>query len=298
MVLNTNLTLSGFNIVKYVVVFLMFDVVVRISLNAIAAFLRSLSLRHGRSVALQPLSPYRFQFHFDPISSFSVPTLLLFALTFGVYITELLLEFSSHSNVYTVTSPDVVNVVKSLQSACSMSDISSRRDTDNLAILAEGCVDVDIEKGNYKFYHFVWETLPDVRPRCIHTENNVLTTGALLYNDNNLHSASSDFIRNLQGTSPGMNDDQNHPIILIRVHSDSILFPKTYDESGEKYISAGISVSLPNTSITCIGNAHGRVGEGQFKVEIYFCFDGSFPKDNSRLLLSREPVWFYRMFLK
>lgn len=285
--LNTNLSIAVFNVVKYFIVFIVFDIVVRRSLDKIIHFFRRLSLSHGRSV---PLRNSRIDRYNLPLRSLmSSHSLFLFLLTFTAYVVEFTLEFSSNSIVNYVSVPGVVNVINATHKTCPLIDITYRSTGTRMAQLADDCIDVDDKENMYTFYRYVWEKteFDESFPRCIRTDDNILVKDRLLYSRQNLHPDAIDLVEDIRAGSVGANGDIFQAVISIQVSSKDVIFNRAYDRFGRKYVTGIFATKLANKPITCFGNVYGRVGEGQMKVQVSSCLEGSmpFPADSRFIFL-------------
>lgn len=282
MSINTNLDLPSFNVIKYIIVFVIFDVAIRRSLASIFVFFRRLSLRNGCSVSLHSgqVDRYNLQAHFFSLKSLA--SLFLFFLTLSVYAVEFFLEFSSESTTRKVAVPKYLTVFNATGRACDISDVTYNRASVLMIRLATECIDIDYEERLYRFYNYTWtRTSAGAKDIiCVRMDDNLLVKGSLVYGKENIDpSDGQQLVRAIRGASSGANGDQNQAFVTINVKNEDVFANYRQPESGFQYVAGLFSVLLIENStmtIKCYGNVFGRLGEGQMKAEVQLCLSSDF----------------------
>lgn len=282
MAIDTQLDLSSFNVIKYIFVFVIFDVVIRLSLRGIAVFFRRNSLYHGHSVPLQnePFDRYNIREYSQEYRSLT--SLFLFLVTLSAYAVEFLLEFSTDSIERTVAIPGNVRVMNASLEVCSFGDAITSNSYYDMIQIADECIDIDPRGRMYVFYKYVWHmktstdssTSSSKELLCVRSEDNILSNNSLIYSTADIQFREEKEIDDLKAASFGANGDPDQDFIVIQVRSNDIFVSREYMQSG-KLITAGyITVQLPSrsgNSIKCYGYVFGRHGANQMLAEISFC---------------------------
>lgn len=277
MLLNTNLSVTVFNVVKYILVFFVFDVIAHRTLESITCFFRKISLRHGHPIPLHAPRFAKFRMPLLSVLRCSTAGMFIVMLSLCTYSVELLMEFSSGSIVENVAVPDRVNLTKADRAICSVKDINYRTTADYMTQLADKCIDVNEGDGTYTLYKAVWNTtaVAEVVPICIRTTSNVLAKGSLIYARHVSKKNMSELIHELRANSLGADGNIKQSVIALGITREDIIFNQSYTHQDFTHVTGVFSALVPNTTFTCFGNVYGRAGGGLFMVQMRFCLHGS-----------------------
>lgn len=273
--LETGLSLPLFNVIKYFILFFAFDILVRISLDYLKAFIRAKCLNEGRSVPLSssPIDRYGLSSH--AIKKFTLLSLFIAVPTILTYGLEILLEFSSDSVVKEINVPGELFLVPADQGICELNDISTVDIGERMIDFAHQCITLDEDTGTYKIYKANWEvTDSNVFPSCVKTNENILINGSSPY-DESTWITDEVLLEDADVSKLDSGPKSVNAVLLIQVNSSHVFFQRTF--FNDQHITGGYRAQIPDSEIACFGNIFGRVGEGLIKLENRICIRGSWP---------------------
>ena len=281
--LETGLPLPLFNIIKYFIVFTVFDIIVRISLDQLKTFVRSWRLNEGHSVLISSIPIDRHGLFSRKTKKFSFLSFVIAFFVMSTYVLEILLEFSSDSVVKQINVPGKLFLAPAEQEICEVKDISTADIAEHMIDFAHECIILDEDTDTYKIYEANWEVTDNtIFPSCVKTNENLLLNGSLPYNE--LTWISDDAAReddNLSSLDSGPKSDKS--VLIIQVSSSDVFFRKPF--LNDRHVTGLYRTQIPNSQIACYGNIFGRIGEGLIKVENRICVRGSWPFNNDTDLI-------------
>ncbi|KAI0562877.1 hypothetical protein FGB62_50g211 [Gracilaria domingensis] len=288
MVVVTNIDVSVFNIVKYLILNIVIDVIVRRGLDGLEHFRRRLSLYRGRSVSVSGLRIDRYNLLGTFKSGQVLFASFLFAVTVVAYTVEVGLEYAVDSRAIRYPSRGNITRVQYETGVCSV----ERLDTDNnfrlTALIAEQCV--TFVDGIYRFYKPVWtsETDNDFGLLCEAVERNQLYEGRGVYGPrfgSEGASKVSALAEALASNSHKSFGDSEHALVIINVTSSDVFLWNSFVTPEAQFITSMFVKSMPGTSVKCFGFTMGRRDRNTFLLHMLGCVD-SFADEGSLIITS------------
>lgn len=278
MSIDTTLSVPVFNVLKYIVMNIVLEAIVRTSLDAVNIFFRALDIHHGRPVALNPSRIDRYNLssmkHYRYLSRWLFTTFLACC----AYSIEILLEFSSTARESDFPVSDVLDLYHPTHRACTPLQLE-RNNTMNLVHeMASSCVRLTAKK--YTFYNVSWrrQQRSGPAPVCIHTSNNVLHEGARIYNTYHSSNTSredeiwTNVFRALRENSWQSNGNNSRFTTVLPLTSADFVSSLNYTLDGHKFTRAVVLSQVENKSLQCAGTLFGRHGAGIMSLRVYGCF--------------------------
>lgn len=281
MVILSNISLPVFSVLKYIIVFSFIDVLVRVCINNLNTFCRKYSISNGRSVPIGGTAFDRFSVSSHSFPKLSFLSMIVVLISLFTYAIELILEFSTDSFVVNISKPEVLEVQVENHGTCTLGEVTDVLAAEYMSQVGNNCVVYSEEDQMYTLYAPLWVREGGrIALRCIQTDDNELAREAALYANENLARVQSDFVDEMRKHSYGANGDKNRYLITITARSTDVLAAAKRTQRDGNFVTGPLVVKIPNTAISCIGNVHGRIGDGQMKAELHFCLKGGWPSND------------------
>ncbi|KAI0563340.1 hypothetical protein FGB62_42g311 [Gracilaria domingensis] len=279
MALNTNLTVPIFNVLKYLLLTLAIDVLVRGGLNSFEHFHRRRLLYYGQSVQFKPVRIDRYNLLHRVRIRYLPSSLILLFITLAAYAVEIGLEFATDSSTIRVPIAGEVTRVNFTRNVCSVDTILFEQNANRLAHLAEKCVVHD--QGTYKLYRPIWTKSPEdsYEPLCEQTPGNLLDEGQEIYKsfggqDEEGKRELAELKKSMESDSYRPNVDENLYLLTFNITLRDVLekYPHSFDS--DHFTTAVFIHRLEDSETKCFGSVYGRRGEGMMRVMMMGCTNG------------------------
>lgn len=278
MSVDTGLSVQVFNVLKYFVISVFLEAVIRTSLDNVDIFFRALDLYHGRPVSLNRSRIDRY--NLSSIIRFGRLPKLLFTLFLAccAYSVELLLEFSSTAEGSEFPISGQLDMYQPTHQACTPLQLDQNNTMDQVIFMASSCVVLTDQK--YIFYNVTWQrhdSSPPI-PICVHTRDNILHEGKRIYesltyvNGSREEKSVSSFERTLRAHSWHSYGNSSRFTVLLSLTNADVQATSSYSQENGEYARAVLLSQVGSTSIQCAGTLFGRHGDGFVSARVYGCF--------------------------
>lgn len=282
MLIDTGLSVSFFNVLKYFVISVFLEAIVRTALNNVDVFFRALDLYHGRPVSFHPSRIDRYSL--SSISRLRSQRRLFstFSLALCAYIVEILLEFSSDAKESAYPISRRLELYQPTHGACTTLQLAHNNTIDLITDLAFSCV--FLTQQAYTFYNVKWQRLENSPPipLCVHTRDNILHKGDRIYKSINYRNGSYEessvlsLKEALIAHSWQSNGNSSKYTVILPVTSADVMSTSLYSVNGRNYTRANLLSQVNSTNIKCVGTVFGRHQDGHMTLRLYGCF-GNIP---------------------
>lgn len=280
MAVDSGLSVPVFNVLKYFVISVFLEAIVRTSLDNVKVFFRAFELYHGRPVSLSRSRIDRYSLSsIVRLRSLRGFILILF-LACVAYSVELLLEFSSDASANQYAVSGRLYLFQPTHRACTPMQLDDNNTIDLVMDLASSCVVLTDDK--YTFYNVSWQrqesSFPS--PLCVHTSNNILHEDSRIYKFTSYANGSleerslTSFLNRLQKYSWQPNVTRTGYVTILGFTNADVKSTSSYTLDGRNYTRAVMLSQIANTSIQCSGMIFGRHGDGFMSLRVYGCFEG------------------------
>eukprot|EP00178_Gracilaria_changii_P005578 TRINITY_DN1930_c0_g1_i1.p1 TRINITY_DN1930_c0_g1~~TRINITY_DN1930_c0_g1_i1.p1 ORF type:complete len:487 (-),score=62.28 TRINITY_DN1930_c0_g1_i1:1783-3243(-) len=295
MAIRTNVSVSVFNIIRYLTLGIVLDFIVRRSLDSFEHFRRRLSLHRGHPVSVTGNRLDRYNtlriLTSRPLLSGSV----LLVITALAYTVELALEYAVDSEAIRYAIPGKVTRAEQNIGVCTLEEMISRGNPLDLALIADKCV--LFEDNTYRFYRPVWaapesatDSLNDdgLRVLCEAVERNLIFEGNRIYGPSATSKESEEvleLINTLSENSYRANGDKWLPFIILNISSNDVTVQTTITTPSEQFTVMTTSTNVGQSSVRCGAVAGGRKGQNTMTMQVTVCLNG-YEEDSSLVLTS------------
>ncbi|KAI0557053.1 hypothetical protein FGB62_349g03 [Gracilaria domingensis] len=191
MAIDTNIDVRIFNVLRYFILTILIDVIVRKSLDSFEHFRRRLSLHRGHSVAVSGIRLDRYNLLKTLTTGQTAFALVLFVITMIAYGVEVALEYAVDSQVTRSPIQGNITRVEYRTGMCTVDQMGNESNHHlDMEAIAQRCV--VFENEIYRFYRPVWVRDSDgkVTLLCENVEQNKVYEGEGIYKT--LYSSSRD----------------------------------------------------------------------------------------------------------
>lgn len=278
MLIDTGLSVPAFNVLKYFVISVFLEAIVRTSLNNFEVFFRALVIHRGQAVELRHSRKDRYWLLSTYRSHKNCPTVLVTTiLAITAYAVEILLEFSSSAQEVQQALPGRLDLFQVSHPVCSPAQLQHEQTLQLVDDMASSCV--YLHDKTYFFYNVSWqrEDSSGPMPVCIHTRDNVLQTGNIIYSSLDYLNGSieekslTDFRQTLHAKSWKSQGTGDQEVVMIRLSSRDLRSSTQYTNAGSVFTKAILLTKVSNTDIQCVGTAFGRQWAKIMSLRIYGC---------------------------
>ncbi|KAI0559483.1 hypothetical protein FGB62_148g04 [Gracilaria domingensis] len=285
MAIQTNIVVSAFNIIRYLLFNIVIDAIVRKSLDSFENFRRRLSLHRGQPVSLagHRIDKYNllriFRSRHLPSAS------LLFFITALAYGVEVALEYAVDSSAARHAIRGNITRVEYATGVCSEDAIITSNNALLMAFIAEQCV--RFEDGTYRLFQPIW-----VRDKngtesilCEAVEDNKLYEGQGLYGLERTSKESPetlDLMRTLTEHSYRTIGDVWHSGFVVHVSSADVWDTRTFTSPLSQITKFYFTTEVSST-MKCFGFGAYAVGDDTAGLEVLGCAN-EFDEDGSLLI--------------
>eukprot|EP00178_Gracilaria_changii_P013569 TRINITY_DN382_c0_g1_i1.p1 TRINITY_DN382_c0_g1~~TRINITY_DN382_c0_g1_i1.p1 ORF type:complete len:518 (-),score=66.21 TRINITY_DN382_c0_g1_i1:2859-4412(-) len=286
MAILTNIDVSVFNIIRYLIINIFVDIVVRNGLDSLAHFHRRFNLFRGRSVSVSGLRIDRYNLLRIVKSARVLSASLLFAVTIIAYCVEVGLEYAVDSRAIRYPARGNITRVQYETGVCSLEHMVCDN-LQHIASMAEQCV--QFEDGVYRFHSPVWVRDEDgsFALLCEPVPQNVLYEGNAIYGDHFESEGASQsraLIDSLTRSSLKSFGDEFQPLATVDVSSSDVFQRNTFVTPTSVFSTHSFITRISDTRVQCIGFTLGRAPEEMVLLQFLGCVDGF--DDNSSLLIT------------
>lgn len=277
MSVDTGLSVPIFNVLKYFVISVFLEAIVRTSLDNVEVFFRALDLYHGRPVSLNPSRVDRY--NLSAIIRFCSLPRLFFTLFLAccAYAVEILLEFSSTAQVTRFSTPGLLDLYQPTHRACTPLQLNHHGTMELMADLARSCVRLTEDK--YIFYNVSWQRQNRAAPLplCVPTRDNILQEDDRIFksiryaNGSREDKSITSFRISLIKHTWQSNYNRTRYAVLRFTEADVQSASSSIVE-GRKFTRAVVVSRVEGTNIQCVGTVFGRHGDGVMSLRVYGCF--------------------------
>ncbi|PXF41902.1 hypothetical protein BWQ96_08354 [Gracilariopsis chorda] len=279
MELHTSLPVPVFNVLKYLLIALATDGVVRNGLDSFEHFRRRLSFYRGYSVQFETTRIDRYNV-LHRISFRDFLSLFLLFITLAAYGVEISLEFATDSRAVRFRIAGNVRRLNFTRGVCSLDTILYQENANRFARLAEECV--VLENGMYRLYRPIWIISPEKTPQplCEPTSENLLYESKEVYHalegkGEQAKREIKELLRTMSLHSYKSNGDAKRAVISMRITSKDVVGKFVHEDADAlPIISAAFIKRLSKTGVKCFGTVRGRHGEGMMRLAMLACTNG------------------------
>eukprot|EP00178_Gracilaria_changii_P022092 TRINITY_DN6546_c0_g2_i1.p1 TRINITY_DN6546_c0_g2~~TRINITY_DN6546_c0_g2_i1.p1 ORF type:complete len:511 (-),score=49.40 TRINITY_DN6546_c0_g2_i1:19-1485(-) len=286
MVIFTNIDVSKFNVIRYLVLNVVIEVIVRRGLDGLEHFHRRLSLYWGRSVSVSHLRVDRYNLLGTVRTGQMLSASVLFALTLVAYSVELGLEYAVDSRAIRYPVKGNVTRVQYDTGVCSLRRLGTNNNLRNTATIAEQCV--SFIDGTYRFYRPTWVKGEhrNFDVICEPVQQNLLYEADGVYNEAFASDGAAEMralINALTASSHKSFGDSRHPLVVINVTSADVFQRNTFFTPEAQFFTSLFVKRMAGASMQCLGFTLGRRDEDTMLVQMQGCAD-SFSDKGSMVL--------------
>ncbi|KAI0565727.1 hypothetical protein FGB62_15g16 [Gracilaria domingensis] len=294
MTIRTNIGVSSFNILRYLVLNVVIDIIVRKSLDSIEHFRRRFSLHRGHSVSVAGYRIDRYNILRVLSSGHVLPASVLLLITAVAYTVELALEYAVDSKAIRYADSGTINRVEYRRGVCTIDELLTTGDALDVALIAEQCV--LLEDGTYRFYRPIWvqgtdedDRLTDngLRVLCEPVDENVVYDGEGIYPDSVTSKQSTEsleLVKTLQENAVSSLGDLWLPLIVVNVSSDDVVRELSFSTPSSLFSAYLFDTNVSGTAVQCTGFIASVEQQDTAIVQLVGCVDGH--DENSTLVLT------------
>lgn len=278
MAVDTGLSVPLFNVLKYFVISIFLEAIVRTSLDNVDVFLRAFDLYHGRPVLLNRTRVDRYSVSSIILLRSLSRQLITIILACCAYSVELLLEFSSTAQENNIPISGRLDLYQPTHHACTAQQLDSDNTMDLVIEMASSCVAISEQR--YTIYNVTWQRQESFAPipLCVHTRNNILHEGDRLYNLSSYVNGSREeeslasSLRSLKKQSWEPSVNRTGYVTLLSFTNHDVKSSSSFVSEGKNYIRVVLLSQILDTDIQCVGTVFGRYGDGIMSTRVYGCF--------------------------
>ncbi|KAI0557054.1 hypothetical protein FGB62_349g02 [Gracilaria domingensis] len=277
MTIDTNIDVRIFNVLKYLILTILIDVIVRKSLDSFEHFRRRLSLHRGHSVAVSGIRLDRYNLLKTLTTGQTAFALVLFVITMIAYGVEIALEYAVDSQV--TRSPIQGNITRAQYRTgmCTMDQLVDlcvhHRDVESMA---HSCV--VLEEELYRFYRPVWVRASDgaLNFICEKVEQNLVYEGEGIYPMNSLSDQVDLFelYQKLHENSNGTVEFYNFNLWAVNVSSKDVFNSNQIATVAGEHSFLYFLANLSGTPWRCSGIASKLPNKRAVFVQVLGCVGG------------------------
>ncbi|KAI0556759.1 hypothetical protein FGB62_285g04 [Gracilaria domingensis] len=294
MAIRTNISVSVFNIIRYLILTIVLDVIVRKNLDSFEHFRRRLSLYRGHSVSVagHRIDRYNALRKLKPGRLLSGSVLLL--VTGLAYTAELALEYAVDSMATRYAIPGTVTRVEQKPGICFRDEHLTSGNALDIAFIAEQCV--ILEGSTYRLYRPLWVQSTSENDRvnddgfrvlCEAVEDNLLFEGDGIYSPFTTSKTSPEaleLIQKLSENSYKTVGDIWLALIVVNVSSRDTFRTFSFSTPSEQFSASFFFVNISGSSVQCMGFTAGLQSQDTLMVQVVGCLNGF--DENSSLVLT------------
>eukprot|EP00178_Gracilaria_changii_P017338 TRINITY_DN49526_c0_g1_i1.p1 TRINITY_DN49526_c0_g1~~TRINITY_DN49526_c0_g1_i1.p1 ORF type:complete len:476 (+),score=67.42 TRINITY_DN49526_c0_g1_i1:625-2052(+) len=286
MSIQTHINVSIFNVIRYLVLNIVVDVVVRQSLDSFEHFRRRFSLHRGCSVTVTGHRIDRYNLVHTFTSRHLVSASLLFFVTALAYAVEVALEYAVDSSSIRYAKRGTVRRMQFETGVCTLDDMFTGDNARDLAFIAEQCV--TFQDGTYRLFRSIWvkDDNGNEHVLCEAVQQNLLYEGGGVYSKDVTTRPSSEaleLVHTLNENSYQQVGDEWHSLIVLQVRSTDVFLRKGFRTPSTEFSTSFLHIRVAGTKAQCLGFTSGIKGRETAVAHLVGCVDGF--EENSSLVI-------------
>eukprot|EP00178_Gracilaria_changii_P021604 TRINITY_DN640_c0_g1_i12.p1 TRINITY_DN640_c0_g1~~TRINITY_DN640_c0_g1_i12.p1 ORF type:complete len:487 (+),score=50.76 TRINITY_DN640_c0_g1_i12:410-1870(+) len=277
MALRTHIDVSYFNVLRYFVLNLVADLVVRKSLDSFEHFRRRRALHHGQSVSISGVRFDRYNLLKTLTTSHTMCAVVLFLITMIAYAVDVSLEYAVDSEAIRYPIRENVTRVEYQTGMCTAEAlVGATTHIRDMQAIAQRCV--VLEDDVYRFYRPLWVRNSDgeVTFLCENVEGNKLYEGVGIYHFNST-SGEADMIKLKQALSQNSQKaigDGVFSLFVVNVSSKDIFMSQPLASQSGAFSNSYFLTKIGNTGVQCGGFVAGDEEQNVLIVQVVGCSSG------------------------